>query len=954
MANLSVADSDIGDARDCRLELDQRSASNDSANHLKSRALWRATLNTGNALVKIHQLSVEAALDSLCTTADGLSAAEAERRLSEYSPNRIEKIARTPAALRLLREFVQFFSVILWVAAALAFVAEWSVPGQGMARIGYALIGVILVSGIFSFWQEYRVEQTLNALQKLLPRQVNLLRGGLLAGLAVEQLVPGDFVLLEQGEIVPADCRLIEAFGVRVNNATLTGEAMPQTRDSLPSQEDDVTRSRNILLAGTSIVSGQGKAVVFATGARTEFGRIAHLAQTSGAAVSPLRRQLAYLSRLIAALAVGIGLIFFAVGVAIEVPFWQDFIFSIGIIVAMVPEGLLPTLTLALVLAAQRLARRNVLIRHLGSVETLGSATVICTDKTGTLTENRMRAQELLLGRERFAAAVFANRPEIGQRFFAFFEAANLCHDLKETEGDGSPVYLGDPMEVALVEMARLAITRFPAVSRLSEVPFDTDRMRHSVVYETPEGTVLYCKGAPESVLPLCRQILDGGQIQPLDAATSRTITDVEEAMAEKGLRILAFAMKKPTGSGVGEVLEQDLIFLGLVGLEDPPRPEVPEAIRKCREAGIKVIMVTGDHPHTAVAIAREIGLVRSAAPAIISGDQVRKLSIPELDEVLSSPEVIFARVAPDQKMRIVEALKNAGHVVAVTGDGVNDAPALKAAHIGIAMGVAGTEVARAASDMVLLDDNFASIVSAVEEGRAVFQNIRKFLTYVLVHNVAELVPFLAFALFQVPLALTPVQALAIDMGTDSLTALGLGVEEPDPQAMLQPPRPQNERLMSLPLALRAYLFLGIIEAAAAMAAFFFVLKGGGWTYGQSMAPNDPVYLAATAACLGAIILMQIVNVFLCRSSVRSVFATGVFNNRLIVWGVVLEIVLLMAIDYTPWGNALLGTAAVPGDLWLFMVPFALGMLVLEELRKWIVRRTLRPDPSTGPLRPAS
>jgi sodium/potassium-transporting ATPase subunit alpha len=327
-------------------------------------------------------------------------------------------------------------------------------------------------------------------------------------------------------------------------------------------------------------------------------------------------------------------------------------------------------------------------------------------------------------------------------------------------------------------------------------------------------------------------------------------IVDAQQAMAEKGLRILAFAMRKLAGGDLYGGLEEDLIFLGLVGLEDPPRPEVPGAIRKCHEAGIKVIMVTGDHPQTAVAIAREIGLVQSRDPTIVSGDQLRQLAESELEKALKDPEVIFARVAPDQKMRIVEALKRNRQVVAVTGDGVNDAPALKAAHIGIAMGVAGTDVARAASDMVLLDDNFASIVHAVEEGRALFQNIRKFLTYVIVHNVAELVPYLAFALFRIPLPLTPIQALAVDMGTDSLTALGLGVEAPHPQTMRRPPRRQHERLLNLSLALRAYLFLGVIEAAAAMTAFFFVLNGSGWTYGQSMAPADPVYLSATTACL--------------------------------------------------------------------------------------------------------
>ena len=473
------------------------------------------------------------------------------------------------------------------------------------------------------------------------------------------------------------------------------------------------------------------------------------------------------------------------------------------------------------------------LIRHLASVETLGSTTVICTDKTGTLTQNRMRAHQLLLGIERYTAATVAKQPEIGQRFFRFFEAANLCQDLKETQAAGRQRFIGDPMETALVEMARAAIAEFPKSHRLAEIPFDSERMRHSVLCETDQGPVLYCKGAPESVLTICRDLLDNGRVVPLTDARRRAIVDAQEEMAGNGLRTLAFAMSKPRSAAPEDPVEADMTFLGLVGLEDPPHPEVPAAIRRCEEAGIKVIMVTGDHPHTAVAIAREIGLVQSPDPAVFSGDQVRNLSDRELDTVLSLPEIIFARATAEQKMRVVTALKRSGHIVAMTGDGVNDAPALKSAHIGIAMGIAGTEVARAAADMVLLDDNFASIVNAVEQGRAVFQNIRKFLTYVLVHNVAELVPYLAFALFRIPLPLTPMQILTIDMATDSVTALGLGIEEPHPQAMQRPPRSQKERLINLALAFRAYLFLGLIEAAAALAAFFFVLKGAGWIYGQ-------------------------------------------------------------------------------------------------------------------------
>ncbi|HTS52882.1 MAG TPA: cation-transporting P-type ATPase [Burkholderiales bacterium] len=898
--------------------------------------------------MKIHQLSAGDAIASLQSDPLGLSAEEAERRLHEHGPNVVQELAREPVWLRFAKEFIQFFSLILWVAAGLAFLAEWSAPGQGMAKIGYAIVIVILVSGLFSFWQEHRVEKTLAALRGLLPQQVKLVRGGRVFLTSAEQVVPGDIVVLEQGDNVPADCRLVEAFDVRVNNAAVTGESLPLLRDVNASADDEPSRAKNILLAGTSLVSGQAKAVVIATGMHTEFGKIAHLTQTAGAAVSPLRQELARLSRLIAFLAILIGLLFFAVGWMAGIPFWKDFIFAIGIIVAMVPEGLLPTLTLSLVLATQRMARRSVLIRYLPSVESLGSTTVICTDKTGTLTENRMTATRLFLGGAVYSPAAIEPGGVLAEAYRNFFLTAELCHDLRETRERGGNAFLGDPMEIALIEMARRILSEPSASRRLDEIPFDAERMRLSTVHAMPAGPTLHCKGALESVLPLCHWTLIDGATRPLDGGLRQQVFAAHERMAEQGLRVLAFAYRLLNSQESRETLERDLVFAGLVGLEDPPRHEVPQALRTCREAGIRVIMVTGDHPHTARAIAREIGLAATENPVVITGEQIRNLSETQLMLTLDIPDVIFARVGADQKRRIVEALKNKNQIVAVTGDGVNDAPALKSAHIGIAMGIAGTDVAKAAADMILLDDNFASIVNAVEEGRAVYENIRKFLTYVLVHNVAELIPYLGFALFRIPLALTPIQVLAVDMGTDSLTSLGLGVERPAPRVMQRPPRPRGEGLMNWPLARRAYLFLGPIEAAAAMAAFFFVLHAGGWKYGQPVASADPLYQQATTACLSAIILMQIVNVFLCRSASRSVFSTGLLGNPLILWGAALEIALVLIIDYTPWGNLLVGTSPLAGPVWLFILPFTAAMLILEELRKWLARLRTAASPSSA------
>ncbi len=887
--------------------------------------------------MRIHRLTAEQSLASLRTSAAGLAPAEAARRLLEFGPNHVEELGREHLLVSFAREFTHFFAIILWVAAGLAFLADHFDPGQGMARLGAAILGVILINGIFSFWQEYKAERAVAALRQLLPQKVKALRGGQTVELLAASLVPGDVVLLEEGTLVPADCRLLESHALRVNTATVTGESLPKSRNAEPSQEDAPLYAKNIALAGTSVVSGRARAVVYATGMHTEFGRIAHLTQTAGEASSPLQREIARLSRIVAALATGIGVSLFFVGQALGLPVWENVLFAIGIIVANVPEGLLPTVTLSLAMATQRMAKRNALVRHLPAVEALGSTTTICCDKTGTLTQNRMSVRRLWLGGGFVAWDDRAAQARLAQDNRQLFINAALCHDLEQAE---TGRLLGDPMEMALAGMGRAVAGGLDSYSRIDELPFDTDRKRMSVLCDTPQGRVLYCKGAPETVLAACELVRFDAGIVPLDPAARTRLLAAQRQMAEAGLRVLAFAhCAVPDGMPADE---SGMTLDGLVGLEDPPRIEVPEAVARCVSAGIRVIMVTGDHPHTALAIAREIGLVQGEHPLLVSGDALRAMSPTQLQLALDAKEIIFARVAAEQKMLIVQALKKKGEIVAVTGDGVNDAPALKTADIGISMGIAGTDVAKEAADLILLDDNFASIVAAIEEGRAVFENIRKFLTYILSSNIPELVPYLAFVLFKIPLPLTIIQILAVDLGTDMLPALALGAEAPDPDVMNRPPRGRSERLLSPGLLTRAYLFLGMLEAAAAMALFFFALHAAGWHYGELPEKTDPSYLQATTACLVAIVMAQVANVFLCRHPLKSLLSFSLLSNRLILLSIAAELGLILGIVYTPAGNWLFGTAPVGVEVWLLAVLFAACMWMLEELRKLALRRSAR------------
>jgi calcium-translocating P-type ATPase len=576
-------------------------------------------------------------------------------------------------------------------------------------------------------------------------------------------------------------------------------------------------------------------------------------------------------------------------------------------------------------------------VRHLPAVEALGSTTVICCDKTGTLTKNQMSVRAVYLDGHQRTPAELAAPPALIPACTEFFLTLRHCHNLHAVRHDGARAWLGDPMEAALVEFADRSAPTLPTVTRIEEIPFDTDRKRMSVIVAAGTEHRLLCKGALETVLPTCSAARSGTTLEPITDSVQAEYQEAERRMAQAGLRVLAIAAAT-LGEDERVATETRLTLCGLVGLEDPPRAEVAPAIASCREAGIRVVMVTGDHPHTALAIAREIDLVRGPAPAVITGEQLHHISPAQLQLALDAPEILFARVTADQKLHIVEAMKKKGETVAVTGDGVNDAPALKTADIGIAMGITGTDVAKEAADIVLLDDNFATIVSAIEEGRSVYDNIRKFLTYILTSNIPELVPYLAFVLFRIPLPLTIIQILAVDLGTDMVPALALGAERPDPAVMRRPPRPRAERLLHWPLILRAYLFLGILQATGAMAAFFYVLHGAGWRYGETLARTDPVYLQATTACLATIIVMQVVNVFLCRHPRRSAFAFSLWNNRLLWLGIATEIALILAIVHTPLGQGIFGTAELPAEVWLVAVVFALAMLAIEELRKWIAR----------------
>jgi calcium-translocating P-type ATPase len=880
-----------------------------------------------------------ALLRDLDAGAEGLSSAEAASRLRQHGRNELKRHRGRRWPAEVLRQLGHPLALLLWLAAALALVA-------GTPALSYAIVAVIGVNAALAMAQERQAERAVETLAAFLPERARVVRDGVLTTIDAGELVPGDVMVVTEGDRVCADARLLGGT-VEVDLSTFNGESVPALRSAdLVDAGVPLLSARDLLFSGTSCTGGEARAVVFATGMRTQLGRIAELSAQVRRDESPLERQVKRVAWLIAAVAVGAGLVFFPLGTFVaRLPAGDALTFAIGLLVANVPEGLLPTITLALALGVRLLARSGAVVKRLSAVETLGSTTVICTDKTGTLTRNQMRV-----------TGTWTPGPAVAPLLARAIAACNNA-TLDPARPDNAT---GDPMEVALLLAAHEAGVPVDHDERLwwrrAQLHFDPTLRVMSTVDEVDGRRWVHTKGAPEEVLARSASIAtpDGGT-EPQNREDRDRVAGVAEDYAAQGLRVLAVA-RRELATGANEIseaspqrrseIERDLTLLGVVAMLDPPRPEVGAAVAECHAAGIRLIMVSGDHALTATQIARRVGIGRDGLRTV-AGDEVDALDDESLGAVLAGgQELVFARTSPDAKLRIAEILRRQGNVVAMTGDGVNDAPALRRADIGVAMGMAGTDVAREAATMVLTDDNFATIVAAVRAGRRVYDNVRKFIVYIFAHLTPEMVPFLVFALAggAVPLPLTVLQILAIDLGTETLPALALGREPAEPGIMDRPPRSRHEGVIRPEMLLRAWLLLGGVSAVLVMGAFFLTLHAGGWHPGAPVGPGTALHdtwrQATTMTFLG-IVACQVGTAFAARTQAASLRSVGLLSNRLLLWGIALELAFATAVVTVPALQRVFGTAPPPVHLLAVLLPFPLVVWGVDELWRWHRRRAV-------------
>jgi Ca2+-transporting ATPase len=893
----------------------------------------------GTKTVTWHGLDVHALCDELRTDPDrGLKSAEAGARLARHGPNALPE-RKGPSALSLF--LGQFSSLIVWVLIGAAIVSgllqEWVDAA--------AIIAIVILNAILGFVQEYRAERSLEALKRLAVVTARVIRDGVLVSLPAEALVPGDLIQVEAGDRIPADARLVYATGLQTQEASLTGESTPAVKASDPIPRDEIPLGdrHNMLYMGTVVASGKGRALIVGTGLRTELGRIATMIQEAAQAEreeTPLQRRLEQLGHTLLWLCLGIVAVVFLLGELRGVPVVTMFLTAVSLAVAAIPEGLPAVVTITLALGVTRMVKRHALIRRLPAVETLGSTTVICSDKTGTLTKNEMTVTSLYQGGEVFTVSGEGYvpvgeilsfgapvQPDARQGLQALLRASVLCNGAELRQEGGQWAILGDPTEGALlVAAAKAGLWKADCEKEapfLGEVPFDPERKKMTIVRRTASGPVAFVKGAPDVLLHDCRAWIDrDGRANALTDVARKEILTANQNFASQALRVLGMAARpldREPETYAAPALERDLIFLGLLGMKDPIRPEVRIAVETCRSAGVRTVMITGDHKDTAVAIARELGILEGEAQAV-AGPELDRLTDGTLSEQVDRIAV-YARVSAEHKLRVVRAWKSKGAVVAMTGDGVNDAPAVKAADIGVAMGITGTDVTKEASDMVVTDDNFASIAAAVEEGRAIYDNIRKSVHYLLSCNISEVLVMLLAVLLALPLPLLPVQILWINLVTDGLPALALAVDPKDPALMQRPPRRPEARILERD---RVFLMFGqgLFMALITILTFVYCLYG-----------MDQNLERARTLTFMVLIGSQLAHAFNCRSDRLSLFTIGLWTNKPLLYAVGGSTLLQVGLVLNPWTREVFKLAAFDPVHWVMV--FGIGSLMLVAMELW-------------------
>ncbi len=905
---------------------------------------------------KAASLPIDEVFSTLEASPNGLSSEEAKARLKKYGLNKLFEKRQVPFLYKFIKHFKDLFGILLLFAAALSAIS-------GSAELALIILAVVFVNIFVSLFQESRAEKAMATLKSWMPEYAKVIRDGELKRILVKEIVPGDIIFLEEGDRVPADARLIEAFDMWTNNVPLTGESEPQPRvaETMKTVEKAYLYSPELVFMSTSVAKGQGRAVVYATGMNTQFGKIANLTQAIREEDSPLQKEIALTAKYDFIIAIVVGAAFFVASLLwLHVDFYTSILFMIGVMVCCVPEGLQVTVSSALAISVLKMVKQNVLVKRLSAVQTLGSVTVICTDKTGTITKGEMTVNKLWVKDKVVEVSGLGYLP-VGDFTWngeplrkgetasleKLLEIAALCNGAKvdpPSDRNKNWSVIGDPTDGALLVAAlksnviiQDALAAKPIVDIL---PFSFERKRMTTVHKLNGDVFIYTKGAPRNILDVCNKILVDDKVEELTDENIMWVESRIHEFANEGLRVIAVAYKKLPGNKYSKSVEveKDLIFVGLAAMRDPPRLEVKDAVLKAKQAGVKTVIITGDYGPTAQAIAQEVGIVEKECAQIVRGVDLEDLSDNAIVDEVKKGNVIFARVSPEQKLRIVKVLKDSGEVVAVTGDGANDAPSLKEADIGVAMGASGTDVAREAADIVLLDDSFESIVKAVESGRAIYENIRKFIVYVFSHNWAELIPFVLYASLGIPLPLLVVQVLAIDLAIDVIPSLALSREPPEPGIMQESPRSIKERLFTRKVFARS-LYIGIIIAAGAMIGCFEAWTAGGWHFGVQLAASDPVYIKGVTMTFAGIVVAQAGNVLACRTTKISVFKHSLKHNKWIILGIVAQLSILSFLVYVPLMQTFFGTTALGLGDWAFLLSLAVIVVFAEEIRKFFSRR---------------